>query len=366
MTATPIPRTLYLSLMGTKEMSIISTPPQDRLPIKSIIAEKDPGLIQNALLRELSRDGQAFFIHNRVETIFQIAEEIQKLLPAAKIAVAHGQMGNDELDTVFHNFKNGLADILIATTIIENGIDIPNANTLLIDRADQFGLADLYQLRGRVGRWNRPAYAYFLVPKNKVLPEISRKRLLALVESSGYGGGMKIAMRDLEMRGAGDILGTQQSGQIAQIGFHLYCKLLKRSVDAFRKKTPTTFLEVKIEFSFDARLPDDYIDATSLRLEIYHRLGEASTFQEVDEIFKELKDRFGSPPTPVIWLYHLTRLRVFAAQNQFIHLKFETYTFSAQQQTSTQLLKKTLPLTRSKNPATFEKEVIESLQQAFK
>lgn len=363
LSATPIPRTLYLSLIGAREISVINTPPQDRLPIKSIISERDPNIVQNALLRELSRDGQAFFIHNRVETIFRVSEELQKLLPQARIVVGHGQMSSNELDTVFHAFKSGSADILIATTIIENGIDIPNANTILIDRADTFGLADLYQIRGRVGRWNRPAYAYFLVPQKRELPELTRKRLLALVESSGYGGGMKIAMRDLEIRGAGDILGTQQSGQIASIGFHLYCKLLKRTIDSLRKKTTPSFAETKMEFSYDARLPEEYVNETSLRLEIYHRLGEASTFDEVDAILAELKDRFGPPPPSVIWLYHLTRIRIFASQRYFTLLKFESYTFTAELQKGKVSLKKTLPLPRTKNPADLEKEVLRLLKE---
>jgi transcription-repair coupling factor (superfamily II helicase) len=244
LSATPIPRTLYMSLIGAREISVINTPPHDRLPIKSILAEKDSGLIQNALLRELARDGQSYFIHNRVETIFQVKEELQKMLPQARIVVGHGQMSADELDAVFHSFKTGNSDILVATTIVENGIDIPNANTILIDRADQFGMADLYQLRGRVGRWNRPAYAYFLTNKGLRLPEIARKRLYALIESSGHGGGMKVAMRDLEIRGAGDILGVQQSGQVSAIGFHLYCKLLKKTIDAFKKNKPIQLTDI--------------------------------------------------------------------------------------------------------------------------
>ena len=177
-----------------------------------MLIERDPAAISNALLRELSRDGQIFFIHNRVESIFQVSDELKKLMPQARVVTGHGQMHPDEIDTVFHTFKKGDADILVATTIIENGIDIPNANTILIDRADQFGLADLYQIRGRVGRWNRPAYAYFLVPRLKELPELSRKRLYALLEAQGYGGGMKIAMRDLEIRGAGEDSGSKTIG----------------------------------------------------------------------------------------------------------------------------------------------------------
>lgn len=359
LTATPIPRTLYLSLIGAKDISVINTPPQDRLPIKTIISERDAPLVQNALLRELSRDGQAFFIHNRVETIFQVAEELQKLLPEARVVTGHGQMSSEEIDSVFHTFKKGEADILVSTTIIENGIDIPNANTILIDRADQFGLADLYQLRGRVGRWNRPAYAYFLIPKGRTLPELARKRLYALVETGGYGGGMKIAMRDLEIRGAGDILGTQQSGQIAAIGFHLYCKLLKRTIDALKKECNPSFTETKMEFSYDARLPEHYIPEVSLRLEIYHRLGDATSLEEVDAILAELQDRFGNYPPQVIWLYHLTRIRTLAAQKQISLLKFNTHTLTIEHPKG----KKVLTLPHFKKPADLEAFIFSALHK---
>ena len=361
LTATPIPRTLYLSLVGAREISIINTPPQDRLPIKTIIAERDPQVISNALLRELSRDGQVYFIHNRVESIYTASDELKKLLPQARVVTGHGQMDPDEIDTVFHTFKKGDADVLVATTIVENGIDIPNANTILIDRADTFGLSDLYQLRGRVGRWNRPAYAYFLVPRLRELPEISRKRLYALLEAQGYGGGMKIAMRDLEIRGAGDILGVQQSGHVSSIGFHLYCKLLKRTVEALKKKLEPTFLDTKMEFPYDARLPEDYIHETSLRLEIYHRLGETTTLEEVDSLFEELKDRFGKPPTPTIWLYHLTRIRTVAAQKRYTLLKFNSHTLDTEQQTAKGSLKKTFSLKSFKGSAELEKLVLSLL-----
>ncbi len=361
LTATPIPRTLYLSLVGAREISIINTPPQDRLPIKTIIAERDPQLVTNALLRELTRDGQVFFIHNRVETITSVADEIKRLVPQARVLVGHGQMSSDELDTVFHAFKNGHADILVATTIVENGIDIPNANTILIDRADKFGLADLYQLRGRVGRWNRPAYAYFLVPRLRELPEISRKRLYALLEAQGYGGGMKIAQRDLEIRGAGDMLGVQQSGHVSSIGFHLYCKLLKRTIEALKKKLEPTFLETKMEFPYDARIPEDYIAENSLRLEIYHRLGDTTTLEEVDALLEELKDRFGKPPLPVLWLYHLTRIRVVAAQKRFIFLKFNSHTLDTEKQTPKGTVKKLFTIKPFKSPAELEKQALENL-----
>ncbi|HEX4838810.1 MAG TPA: transcription-repair coupling factor [Rhabdochlamydiaceae bacterium] len=364
LTATPIPRTLYLSLVGAREISVINTPPQDRLPIKTMIVERDPVVVSNALLRELSRDGQVYFIHNRVESIYQVSDEIKKLIPQARVVTGHGQMNPDDIDTVFHTFKQGNADILVATTIIENGIDIPNANTILIDRADQFGLSDLYQLRGRVGRWNRPAYAYFLVPRLRELPEISRKRLYALIEAQGYGGGMKIAMRDLEIRGAGETLGQRQSGHVSSIGFHLYCKLLKKTVDALKKNQEPTFFETKMEFPYDARLPEEYIRENSLRLEIYHRLGETMTLEEVDTLFEELKDRFGKPPLPTLWLYHLSRIRTLAAQKRYISLKFNSLTLDTERQTPKGTEKKIFSLKPFKSPDELEKQVFLNLSHS--
>ncbi len=366
LSATPIPRTLYMSLVHARDMSVINTPPQDRLPIRTIIAETEPELIQNAIMRELARGGQAFYIHNRVESIYTRADHVQKLVPTAKIGIVHGQMDPDAVDEVFHKFKQGELNLLFATTIIENGIDISNANTILIDRADTYGLADLYQLRGRVGRWNRSAYAYFLIPKNASLPEPARKRLNALVEAGGYGGGMKIAMRDLEIRGAGDILGIQQSGQVSAVGFHLYCKMLKRAIDALKKQVPITFNETKMEFGFDARLPEDYINEVSLRMELYHRLGDASTFTEIDELLAEMKDRFGEPPTPVIWLYHLTRIRAFAAANHFSLIKFSNLSFLAEQQLGKQLNKQTILLPKKmQSPKELETYVIAQISKHF-
>lgn len=323
LSATPIPRTLYMSLVGARDMSIISTPPQDRLPIKTLITEANEQTFKNALLRELARDGQAFIIHNRVETIYEMADKIKILLPQARIVVGHGQMGADEIDLVFHAFKSGNADILVATSIIENGVDIPNANTILVDRADRFGLADLYQIRGRVGRWNRRAYAYFLVPSMRSLSEPSRKRLNALAEASGYGGGMKIALRDLEIRGAGNLLGEEQSGHVSSIGFHLYCKMLKRTIHTLQGKIPRMLSDVKIEVPVDARLPEEYVNDVSLRMEVYQRLGEIVSLDEMNEIEKELQDRFGPLPEPALWLCQLTKLRIFAALNQFALIKLE-------------------------------------------
>ncbi len=361
LSATPIPRTLYMSLIGARDMSVINTPPQDRLPITTVVTEPNDIALKGALMRELARDGQVFYIHNRVETIFEVSAHIKTLVPHARVATVHGQMSSDEIDTVFHAFKSGKANILVATSIVENGIDIPNANTILIDRADRFGLADLYQMRGRVGRWNRRAYAYFLVPRLHALPEISRKRLNALAESSGYGGGMKIAMRDLEIRGAGNILGLEQSGHVSSIGFHLYCKMLKRTIKAMQGKIPSIVSDVKIEFPMDARLPEEYVNETNLRMEIYQRLGEAISNEEVDEIWSELEDRFGPPPLPAEWLYRTTRVRVFAATHAYTLLKLDKVSLTTEQKKGKETTIRKVLMAMPKTPQEFEEKILKAL-----
>lgn len=363
LSATPIPRTLYMSLIGARDMSVINTPPQDRLPIKTIMAENNDQTIKNAILRELARDGQVFFIHNRVETIFSVADRLKKLLPQARLLVAHGQMSADEIDAAFHAFKNGQADILVATTLVENGIDIPNANTILIDRADQFGLATLYQLRGRVGRWNRRAYAYFLVPNLRTMSEVSRKRLSALAESAGYGAGMKVAMRDLEIRGAGDILGTEQSGHVSSIGFHLYCKFLKRTIKTLQGEMPSILSDPKIDLMIDARLTEEYINEVSLRMEIYQRLGEATSWEEVDLLWNEVVDRFGEPPEQGLWLYHLTRLRVYAARNGITLLKQEKMSLTIEKQKGKETSVRKIITPKFKTPQEMEAKLIPELDK---
>lgn len=363
MTATPIPRTLYMSLIGARDMSVISTPPQDRLPIKTIICETEDSILQQALLRELSRDGQAYVIHNRVESIYSFADKIKTLLPQARVMAAHGQMSSDELDTVFHAFKQGRIDILVATTIVENGIDIPNANTILIDRADQFGMADLYQLRGRVGRWNKRAYCYFLTPLRRALPEVAKKRLDALAEASGFGGGMRIAMRDLEIRGAGDLLGLEQSGHISAIGFHLYCKLLKRAIEAIQGKAPPAMVETKMEFPQDARLPEAYVNETTLRMEVYQRLGEATSLEEVDLLFTEIEDRFGKAPEPALWLFQLSRIRVYASRHGCTLLKLNKATLSLEQRKGDKVVSRSFPFLAPAKAELFGKKVLELLEK---
>jgi transcription-repair coupling factor (superfamily II helicase) len=363
LSATPIPRTLYMSLIGVRNTSIISTPPQDRLPIKTIIAQAEDALIKSALLRELTRDGQAFVIHNRVETIFQYASKIKKLLPQARISVVHGQMNSKEIDTAFHAFKSGQSNILVATSIIENGIDIPNANTIIIDRADRFGVADLYQIRGRVGRWNRRAYAYFLTPPKRILSELAQKRLHALANASGYGGGLKVAMHDLELRGAGDILGMEQSGHISSIGFHLYCKLLKRTINKLKGRGPKVFEDCKVDTPFDARLPEDYVNETVLRMEVYQRLGESMSWEEVDDLWNEIKDRFGSPPEEALWLYHLTRVRVFAASHGVTGITLKKQILEISIKKKGEISSQKIPFGTPKNPKTFEKDALSVLKK---
>lgn len=361
LSATPIPRTLYLSLISARDLSTISTPPHDRLPIKTVVCEPTDDIIQSALFRELNRGGQAFFIHNRVETIYETGDRIKKLLPRARIAIAHGQMSADELDLVFHTFKRGDIDILVATSIVENGIDIPNANTIIVDRADQFGIADLYQLRGRVGRWNRRAYAYFLLPAKRMLSDVARKRIEAIAQAGGYGGGLKVAMRDLEIRGAGDILGTEQSGNVASIGFHLYCKLLKRTVESLQGKTPSWTIDTRIETPYDARLPDLYVNEVSLRMEFYQRFGEAKSLEEVSDIAKELADRFGPLPEPALWLVVTTRVKVAAAQKGFTLIKLETHSLVLERKSGQRSQTNRVLMSRPKTPEEFEKKVTEAI-----
>jgi len=367
MSATPIPRTLYMSLINARDISVISTPPQDRLPIKTIVAQNDDKIIQNAILRELSREGQTFFIHNRVESIYGRAEYIKSLLPQARLQIVHGQMSSDEIDSIFHSFKQGNSDILMTTTIVENGIDIPNANTIIIDRSDSFGLADLYQLRGRVGRWNRTAYAYLLTPVNSTISPIAKMRLSALLETGGYGGGMRIAMRDLEIRGSGDILGVKQSGQIAEIGFHLYCKLLKRALESLKNKKEVIFTETKMDFAFSASIPEYYISETNLRMEIYHRIGDATSFKSIDELQDELLDRFGTLPKELLFLLSLSKIRIFANVNHLILLKFGRLSLLAQKMKKGKVEEKTflLPPKIQEDPKTLETYVISELKKQF-
>ncbi|HYI23702.1 MAG TPA: transcription-repair coupling factor, partial [Candidatus Limnocylindrales bacterium] len=317
LSATPIPRTLNLALAGVRDMSVIETPPEDRLPIQTRVAEASAGLVRDAILRELDRGGQVFFVHNRVETIEAQAEQLRSLLPQARIVTAHGQMTEGSLEKVMMAFARGEYDVLVCTTIIESGLDIPNANTIVIDRADALGLAQLYQLRGRVGRSSRRAYAYLLYRKRGQLSEIARKRLQAIFNASELGAGFQIALSDLEIRGAGNILGGEQHGHLAAVGFDLYTRLLSDAVEEQRavrdsrepvKPRPQTVIDLPI----DAYLPDDYVAEEPQKLELYRRLGRAATAGEVAAIQAELIDRFGAVPGPVDRLLDVARLRITA------------------------------------------------------
>src|SRR5256885_4955110 len=257
LSATPIPRTLYLALTGARDMSTIQTPPHDRLPVETIVTRYDERLIRDAIQRELNRGGQVFFLHNRVMTIETMAQKLRSLLPRARIVIGHGQMHSDELEEVMTKFVNGEADVLLSTTIVESGLDIPNANTIIIDRADRFGLSDLYQLRGRVGRYKHQAYAYLLLPRHASLLTDVRKRISAIKQYSTLGSGFKIAMRDLEIRGAGNLLGPEQSGHITAVGFELYCQLLKQSVSALKGEKVKPRVEVHVKFDFLAFGPEE-------------------------------------------------------------------------------------------------------------
>ena len=337
LTATPIPRTLYMALSGVKSMSCIQTPPQERLPVKTVVCQYSDEVIEQAIRHELNRQGQVFFLHNRVTSIQSVELKLRKLVPQARIAVGHGQMESDELEEVMSKFVNGEVDILLSTTIIESGLDIPNANTIIIDRADHFGLSELYQLRGRVGRYRHQAYAYLLIPRHAALLADARKRISAIKQYSRLGSGFKIAMRDLEIRGAGNLLGSEQSGHITAIGFDLYCKLLQESISRFKGEKPEERVETRIHLDF--LLPEDqngvsgvptdssqliplsYINDPVQRLEIYRRLAQARSVEELAPLEEELRDRFGKLPAGVKHLLMVYRVRVIASRKRITEIE---------------------------------------------
>jgi transcription-repair coupling factor (superfamily II helicase) len=317
LSATPIPRTLYLALTGARDMSSIQTPPHDRLPVETVVTQYDERMIRDAILRELNRGGQVFFLHNRVMTIHTMEQKLRALVPQARIVVGHGQMNADDLEEVMTSFVNGEADILLSTTIIESGLDIPNANTIIIDRADRFGLSDLYQLRGRVGRYKHQAYAYLLLPRHARLLTDVRKRISAIKQYSTLGSGFKIAMRDLEIRGAGNLLGSEQSGHITAVGFELYCQLLKQSVASLKgeKVKPRVEVQVRLDFLGEAAaLPENYATEPQHRIEIYRELAQATEKPALEALEKEVRDRFGPVPPAVELLLLLTELKILASE----------------------------------------------------
>ena len=325
LTATPIPRTLYLSLTGVRDMSMINTPPEDRLAVRTQVTEYDDGLIRKAILRELDRGGQVFFVHNRVQGIYQIARHLEKLVPEASFVVGHGQMEEEELARVMLDFAAGRYDVLVCTTIIESGLDIPNVNTIIINRADRFGLAQLYQLRGRVGRSATRAYAYLLYDRHQQLTPAAQRRLETLLEASELGAGFQIAMRDLEIRGAGEMLGPEQHGHIVAVGFDLYCRMLAQAIQRLKAEMagatapelpPALTSEggVVVDLPLSAHLPEGYVDDQSLRLRLYRRLAQAHQPAEIEALEQELSERFGPPPPAVQNLLYLLRVKALAAQ----------------------------------------------------
>jgi transcription-repair coupling factor (superfamily II helicase) len=331
LSATPIPRTLYLSLIGVKDMSTIETPPLNRLPVETVICGYDERIIRDAINRELERQGQIYFLHNRVQSIQKVRDRIAELCPAARVEFGHGQMDADELEEVMHRFVSGKIDVLVCTTIIESGLDIPNANTIIIDRADRFGLADLYQLRGRVGRAEHKAYAYLLLPRELMTVGAARKRINAIQQYSSLGAGFRIAMRDLEIRGAGSILGTAQSGHIMAVGFDLYCQLLRQAVAQLKGEKLRPRLEVEVRLDFvagnegeylaagpdklvPAFIPASYITDAALRIQAYRNFAEITTQEQLQRLRREWRDRFGKWPDAVDNLFLLNEIKLSAAR----------------------------------------------------
>jgi transcription-repair coupling factor (superfamily II helicase) len=331
MSATPIPRTLHMSLIGLRDMSVIETPPKDRMAIQTVVAAWDEKLIQSAVEQELERGGQVYFVHNRVDTIWEIAAKLQALVPPARIIVGHGQMSEGELEKVMLKFMHHEADILVSTTIIENGLDIPLCNTILINRADRLGLSELYQLRGRVGRSSRRAYAYLMLPPEIELTPIARRRLAALKEFSDLGAGFKIAALDLELRGAGNMLGGEQSGHIEAIGFELYTQMLERAVREMKGESAPDEAETQLNLGLNIRIPADYVPEENQRLQMYKRVARVETESQLADVAGELQDRFGPPPPAVRNLLDYASLKLLCMKigvnaierkRDFITLKF--------------------------------------------
>ena len=312
LSATPIPRTLHMSLLGLRDIANLETPPANRLPVETRVTRFDDDLVRHAVMRELNRDGQVFFIHNRIYDIHAVQMRLQQIVPEAKIAVAHGQMPEHELEEVMLAFINQECDILLATTIVESGLDIPNANTIFIDQADQYGLADLHQLRGRVGRYKHRAYCYMLVDNNKPLTPTAAKRLTAIEEFSHMGAGFAIAMRDLEIRGAGNLLGTEQSGHIAAVGYELYCELLEKTTRRLKNLPPKVTVETNVDLPGEAYLPRRYVPDMRLKIDLYRRLARITSLNELKDITAEMNDRFGPPPPEVKRLLLRSELAVLA------------------------------------------------------
>jgi transcription-repair coupling factor (superfamily II helicase) len=323
LSATPIPRTLHMSLVGVRDMSTMETPPEERLPIKTYVAQYSERLIREAVLKELERNGQVFFVHNRVQSIAFVAAKLESIVPEAKIAVAHGQMPEAGLERVMADFAQGRSDVLVCTTIIESGLDMPNVNTLIVNQADKFGLTQLYQLRGRIGRGANLAHAYFLYEREKGLTPTAEKRLKTIFEATELGAGFGIAMKDLEIRGAGTLLGVKQSGYISAVGFSLYCQLLAEAVEEQKarlagipeeKIKPSRLPTPAIDLPLSAYIPEEYVADLDIRLSLYQSLAKIDKAEQVEAMADEFNDRFGPLPGEVKNLLYAVRIKALAAQ----------------------------------------------------
>ena len=313
LTATPIPRTLHMSLVGIRDMSVLEEAPMERVPIQTYVMEYNEEMVREAISRELARGGQVYYVYNRVNTIVETANKIASLVPEARVAFAHGQMKERELEKIMYDFINGEIDVLVSTTIIETGLDISNVNTMIIHDADNLGLSQLYQLRGRVGRSNRTAYAFLMYRRNKMLREVAEKRLHAIREFTDLGSGFKIAMRDLEIRGAGNLLGAEQHGHMEAVGYDLYCKMLNESVKELKGETqPEEEFDTVIDLDIDAFIPERYIKNEFQKLDVYKRIATIESEEEYDDMLEELMDRFGEPPKAVQNLLAVANLKAMA------------------------------------------------------
>ena len=322
LTATPIPRTLHMSLIGIRDMSVLEEPPIDRVPIQTYVMEYNDELVREAICRELNRDGQVYYVYNRVNDIGEVASRISRLVPEARVEFAHGQMSERELEKIMYGFISGEIDVLVSTTIIETGLDISNVNTMIIQDADQLGLSQLYQLRGRVGRSNRTAYAFLMYRKNKMLKEVAEKRLAAIREFTELGSGIKIAMRDLEIRGAGNLLGAQQHGHMESVGYDLYCKMLNEAVlEAKGIRQEQEDFETVVDLNMDAYIPDSYISNEFQKLDIYKRIAGIESDEEYGDMLDELMDRFGEPPKSVQNLLAIANMKAAAHRAYLTEIK---------------------------------------------
>jgi transcription-repair coupling factor (superfamily II helicase) len=312
LTATPIPRTLHMTMLGVRDISTIETPPEERLAIRTYVTPYDPQVIAEAIQRELARGGQVFFVHNRVESIHSVARQLKRLAPEARVSVAHGQMSEATLERIMVDFYLRKVDVLLCTTIIEAGLDVPSANTIIIDRADTLGLAQLYQLRGRVGRDRHRAYAYLLVPADGGMTEVARRRLQVITELTELGSGFKIASRDLEIRGAGNLLGAEQSGHIAAVGYDLYTQLIQETIRELKGEPHEVAVDPLIRLRADGYIPETYVPDPTLRLNLYKRLAAVPDAERLQDFGEELTDRFGPIPREVRWLFTVMELKLQA------------------------------------------------------